>query len=117
MSITTTTLTGVVREHVDAINGFDVDRVMATFDDGAYLNDYNREIWGRENIRRFFQAEFVGDQITMDVKTVTEHFGDVIVTAVYDGTFDRSMLPDPDAPIVTTYYALRDDKIVSLFIM
>ena len=117
MTLTSTGLVGVVKDHVDAINAFDVDRIMATFHDEAYLNDFNREIRGPSQIRRFFQVEFVGDQITMDVKTVADHFGDVIVTAVFDGTFDRTMLPDGEAPLLTTYYAVRDDKIVSLFIM
>lgn len=114
---TSASLSGIVKEHVDAINAFDVDRIMATFDDDAYLNDFNREIWGADQIRYFFQKEFIGDQITMEVQTVTDHFGDVIVTAVFDGTFDRTMLPDGEAPVLSTYYSLRNDKIASLFIM
>ena len=116
MALSTSTLTGVVKEHVEAVNAFDVDRIMATFHEDAYVNDYNREIRGSEQIRNFFQNEFSADKCTMDVKTVTDHHGDVILKSLFDGTFDRSMLPDPEAPVITTYYAVRDDKIISLFI-
>ena len=59
----TTELTGVIAEHIAAVNAhFDVDRIMATFATDAYVNDNHREIWGADRIRRFFTREFVGDR-------------------------------------------------------
>ena len=111
----TTELTGVIAEHIAAVNAFDVDRIMATFAVDAYVNDNHREIWGPERIRQFFTREFVGDHVTMDVTEVVDHHGGTIVRARYDGTYDKTNLPDE--LIMTTYIGERDGKIVSLVII
>jgi len=76
---TATSLTGIVAEHVRAVNAFDVDRIMATFAPDAYVNDNRREIRGADAIRKFVAKEFVGDNVTMDVREVIDHYGDIIV--------------------------------------
>ena len=111
----TTELTGVIAEHIAAVNDFDVDRIMATFAPDAYVNDNHREIWGADRIRRFVTREFVGDHVTMDVTEVVDHHGDIIVRARYDGTYDKTNLPDE--LILSSYFSLRDDKIVSLTVI
>jgi len=108
-------LAGVVADHVAAVNDFDVDRIRATFAADAYVNDNHREIWGLDRIRRFFTREFVGDHVTMDVVEVIDHHGDVIVRARYDGTYDKTNLPD--VLILSSYFGLRDGKIVSLTVI
>ena len=106
-------LTGVVAEHVAAVNAGDLDAIVATFADDAYINDARREFRGTDAIQRFIEREIVGDNITMDVREVVEHYGDTIVRAAYEGDFDRSNLPDGDV-ILTNYFGVRDDKIISL---
>ena len=113
--MSTTTLTGVVADHVDAVNAFDVDRIMNTFADDAYVNDNHREIWGSDRIRRFYEREFIADNVTMEVTEVVDHHGGTIVRARYDGTYDTTNLPDE--LIMTTYIGERDGKIVSLVII
>ena len=110
---TTNTLKGVVAEHVAAVNAGDLDAIVATFADAAYINDARREFRGSDAIRRFIEKEIVGDNITMDVREVSEHYGDTIVRAAYEGDFDRTNLPDGDV-ILTNYLSVRDGKIVSL---
>ncbi|HEY2282416.1 MAG TPA: nuclear transport factor 2 family protein [Solirubrobacteraceae bacterium] len=110
---TTDTLTGVVAEHVAAVNAGDLDAIMATFADDAYVNDARREFRGSDAVRRFIEKEIVGDNITMDVREVLEHYGDTIVRAAYEGDFDRTNLPDGDV-ILSNYFGVRDGKIVSL---
>ena len=110
---TTNTLTGVVAEHVAAVNAGDLDAIVATFAEDAYINDARREFRGSDAIRRFIEKEIVGDNITMDVREVSEHYGDTIVRAAYEGDFDRTNLPDGDV-ILTNYLSVRDGKIVSL---
>ena len=109
---TMATLTGALAEHVRAVNAFDTDAVVATFAEDAYINDANREIHGLDAIRAFVDKEIVGDHVTMDVTEMIEHHGDTIVRAVYDGDFDKTNLPDP--VILTNYFSVRDDKIVSM---
>jgi hypothetical protein len=59
--------------------------------------------------------EFVGDKVTMDVTQVIDHYSDIIVRARYDGTYDKTNLPAE--LIMSTYFTLRNNKIVSLTII
>jgi ketosteroid isomerase-like protein len=105
----------VVSEHIDAVNAFDIDRIVSTFAPDAYVNDNRREIWGAEAIRKFMEKEFVGDHVTMEVREVIDHHGDIIVRAKYDGTYDKTNLPGE--LVMTSYFALRENKITSLTVI
>jgi limonene-1,2-epoxide hydrolase len=108
---TDTELTGVVAEHIAAVNAFDLDRILATFAPDAYVNDNRREIWGADAIRAFMAKEFIGDHVTMEVREVLDHHGEIIVRARYDGTYDKTNLPDE--LVMTTYFGVDNDKIIS----
>jgi hypothetical protein len=110
-----TELPPVVAEHIAAVNAQDTDRIVATFAPDAYVNDNRREIWGTDAIRAFVAKEFVGDHVSMDVTEVIGHYGDVIVRARFDGTYDKSNLPDQ--LILTSYFGIRQDKITSLTVI
>jgi hypothetical protein len=110
-----TELPTIVAEHVAAVNAFDTDRIVATFAPDAYVNDNRREIWGAEAIRMFMAKEFVGDHVTMEVREVVDHYGDIIVRAKYDGDYDKSNLPDE--LVMSSYFAIREGKIVSLAVI
>jgi hypothetical protein len=110
-----TELTGIVAEHIAAVNAFDTERIVATFAPDAYVNDNRREIWGSDAIRAFVAKEFVGDHVTMDVREVIDHYGDIVVRARYDGTYDKANLPDE--LILTSYFGIRDNRIVSLAVI
>ena len=47
MSESPNTLAGVVAEHIDAVNAFDEEAIVATFASDALVNDARREFWGR----------------------------------------------------------------------
>ena len=108
-------LPAIVAEHINAVNAFDTDRIVNTFTPDAYVNDNRREIWGTDAIRAFVAKEFVGDHVTMDVREVIDHYGDIIVRAKYDGTYDKTNLPDE--LIMTSYFGIRDGKIISLAVI
>ncbi len=110
-----TKLPAIVAEHIAAVNAFDTERIVATFAPDAYVNDNRREIWGTAAIRAFMAKEFVGDNLTMDVREVIDHYGDIIVRARYDGTYDKTNLPDE--LVMTSYFSVRDNKIVSLTVI
>jgi hypothetical protein len=110
-----TELPAIVTEHIAAVNDFDTDRIVATFAPDAYVNDNRREIWGTEAIRAFVAKEFVGDHVTMEVREVIDHYGDIIVRAKYDGTYDKANLPDE--LVMTSYFGVRQNKIVSLAVI
>jgi hypothetical protein len=111
----TTELTGVVAAHIAAVNALDTDAIMATFADDAYVNDARREFAGAAAVRAWVEREMVGDHVTIDVREVLDHHGDTVVRGAYDGTFDRTNLPDEI--VLTNYFSVRDNKIVSLVVI
>jgi hypothetical protein len=113
--VMTAELPAIIAEHIAAVNAFDTDRIVATFTPDAYVNDNRREIQGTAAIRGFVAKEFVGDHVTMDVTEVIDHYGDIIVRARYDGTYDKTNLPEDFA--MTSYFSIRDGKIVSLAVI
>jgi len=113
--MTTTELTGVIAEHIAAVNAHDIDAIMATFADDAYVNDVRREFAGAAAIRRWAEKELTGDMVTIDVREVIDHYGDTIVRGAYDGTYDKTNLPDE--LILSNYFSVRDGKIVSLVVI
>jgi hypothetical protein len=108
----TATLAPVLAEYITAVNAFDEDAIAATFADDALVNDVHREFWGREAIRRWVARELVGDRVTVAVTEVLDHHGETIVRGRYDGDYDKTNLPDP--LILTSYFTVRDGKIVTL---
>jgi SnoaL-like domain len=108
-------LSGIVAEHVRAVNAFDSDAIVATFAKDAYVNDNKREIVGIEAIRRWVEKEIVGDHVTIEVREVFDHYGDTIVRGAYDGDYDKTNLPKD--LILSNYFKVRDGKIVSLIII
>jgi hypothetical protein len=112
---TIASLPPVVAGHIDAVNAHDEDAIVATFAADALVNDAHREFWGTEAIRRWVAREMTGDRVTIDVTEVIEHHGDAIVRGRYDGTFDKTNLPDE--LILTNYFTIRDGKIVSLIVI
>ena len=57
----------------------------------------------------------VGDRVTVDVTDAIQHDGLTIVQGVYDGEYDKTGLPDP--LILTSYFTVRDGRIVSLIVI
>ena len=115
MTQNTAILPPVVAGHIDAVNARDEDAIVATFAADALVNDAHREFWGTEAIRRWVAREMTGDRVTIDVTEVIEHHGDTIVRGRYDGTFDKTNLPEE--LILTNYLTVRDGKIASLIVI
>ncbi|MFJ4696937.1 nuclear transport factor 2 family protein [Streptomyces sp. NPDC088768] len=115
MATTEIPLRGVVADHIRAVNAFDVDAIMATFAPDAYVNDNRREIRGAAAIRRWVEKEMVGEHVTVEPVKVLDHYGDVVVRGCYDGDYDKSGLPEE--LIMSNYFAIRDDRIVSLTVV
>ena len=108
-------LSGIVAEHIRAVNAFDTKATLATFAQDAYVNDNRREIVGIDAIRRWVEKEMVGDHVTIEVREVLDHYGDTIVRGAYDGEYDKTNLPKE--LILSNYFKVRNGKIVSLVII
>ena len=109
-----TALPRVITEHIAAINASDLEAAAATFAEDAYVTAQG-EARGLEAVRSLLKKEFIDDHVTLDVREVIDHHGDFIVRTTYDGTYDKTDLPDP--LIMTNYFALRGDKIVTLAVI
>ncbi|HWH12789.1 MAG TPA: nuclear transport factor 2 family protein [Solirubrobacteraceae bacterium] len=104
-----------VSEYIEASNAFDGERLIRAFAADALVNDARRELRGVEAIRRWSDEEIIGDRVTMEIWSVDEHYGDVIVNGLMDGDYDKTNLPDE--VVLTHYFTVRDEKIVRLIII
>lgn len=104
-----------IERFIAAVNAFDLDALMATFVDDAFVNDNRREFWGKAAIRKFVEREFVGDKVTMAPTDVRRQYGVIVVAAKIDGNYDKSNLPDP--LILSFYFTLAGDKIATLIVV
>ena len=111
----TQALSGIVAEHIRAVNASDTNAIVATFAQDAYVNDNRREIVGIDAIRGWIEKEMVGDHVTIEVREVLDHYGDTIVRGAYDGDYDKTNLPKE--LILSNYFKVRNGKIVSLVII
>jgi ketosteroid isomerase-like protein len=104
-----------VASYVKASNAADADAFLGVFTDDALVNDIQREFWGRAAIGKWVEREIFGPKVTMEIVRAVDHYGDAIVTAKLDGTYDKTGLPDP--LVLTFYFTLRGDKIARLIIL
>jgi hypothetical protein len=70
---------------------------------------------GGDAIRRWVAKEIVGDRVTVESIELIEHDRQTIVRGRYDGEYDKTGLPDP--LILTSYFTVRDGRIVSLIVI
>ena len=105
----------VIAAYVKASNEADSNAFLGVFTDDALVNDIQREFWGGVAIGKWAEREIFGAHVTMEVMHANDHYGDVIVNAKLDGTYDKTGLPDP--LILTFYFTVREDKITMLIIM
>ena len=110
-----TTLPPLVAAIVEATNGYDLERLIATFADDALVNDQLRDYWGKAAIRRWAERDIIGEGLTIAVTKVVKHYDNFIVTANIDGNFDKRGLPDP--LVLALYLTPHADLIIQLIIL
>ena len=104
-----------VAAYIQATNDHDSAAFLASFTEDALVNDVQREFWGKAAIGKWAEREIFGAEVTMEVVRAVDHYGEAIVTAKLDGTYDKTGLPDP--LLLTFYFTLRGDKITKLIIL
>ena len=90
----TTELHGIVAEHLAAVNAFNVDGIVATFAPTPTSTTPAARSAASTPSGAGSTKEMVGDHVTMDVREVVDHYGETIVRSRYDGTYDKTNLPD-----------------------
>jgi hypothetical protein len=105
----------LIAAYVDATNSFDLERFVATFAEDALVNDQLRDYWGRPAIREWAKRDIIGERLTMNVVKVINHYGNSILTANVDGSYDKRGLPDP--LVLAFYFTAQSDLIVQLIML
>jgi ketosteroid isomerase-like protein len=113
--MTTPTLPSPVQAFIDAMNRFDLESLSATFAPDAIVNDHRCELRGQEAIRGWLAKEIVGDRVTMRPTEATRRGENATVTAVMDGTYEKTGLPTP--LVLSFYFSVEGDRIVQLVIV
>lgn len=115
MSTNPNTPSGVLAEHIAAVNAFDEEAIVATFAADALVNDARREFWGTDAIKAWVAREMVGDHVTIEVVEVLSHRSLTVVRGRYDGDFDKTGLPEE--LILTNYFTVSENKIDTLIVI
>jgi ketosteroid isomerase-like protein len=74
-----------VRAALDAANRGDAEAFLDSFSADGVVDDWGREFAGREAIRGWSDAEFIGKQVTLDVTAVEQDGGRTVITAQVGG--------------------------------
>ena len=105
----------VIAAYVKASNVGDSNAFLGVFTEDALVNDIQREFWGGVAIGKWAEREIFSAHVTMEVMRAIDHYGDVILNAKMDGTYDKTGLPDP--LILTYYFSLRHDLITQMIVL
>jgi hypothetical protein len=93
-----------VRAALAAANSGDVEAFLECFEEGGVVDDWGREFTGRDAIRRWSDAEFIGKQVTLAVTAVEQQAERTVVSAEVGGNGFNSpshFAFDVDGPTVT----------------
>src|SRR6201996_6105321 len=114
MSNGTIKLPTAIQSFIKATNNHDGDAFINTFADDALVNDIARNFWGKDSIKRWSDKEIIDVKVTFETDKIVEHYGDLIITALIDGNYDKSKAPDPT--YLDYFFTVKQDKIVKLII-
>jgi SnoaL-like domain len=79
------TLPDPVQAAVDAANRGDVEAFLGLFIEAGVVDDWGREFTGRDAIRQWSDAEFIGKQVTLAVTGVEHDAARTVVAAEVGG--------------------------------
>src|SRR5260221_2804440 len=101
-----------VQTYLRSINGGDAEALQSSFAQDAVVKDIGREFRGLAAIKEWANREIFAVNVTLDVVNVVERDGQITVTVMIDGTFDRTGLPDP--LLMDHCFTVAGDKIAAL---
>jgi hypothetical protein len=65
-----------VAAYIQATNDHDSAAFLASFTQGALVNDIQREFWGKAAIGKWAEREIFGAKVTMEVVRAVDHYGE-----------------------------------------
>lgn len=109
-----TELPEVLTSFINALNTHDGNAFIACFANDAHCNDFQRNFWGAEAIKKWSDKEMIGDKVTFQIDEVVKHYGEYFITALTNGDYDKKLSPDPT--YLDYFFTIKNDKIVRLMI-
>jgi ketosteroid isomerase-like protein len=70
---------------LEAANASDTEAFLATFVDGAVVDDWGREFAGTDAIRGWSDREFIGKHVSLKIDAIQQHGELTVVTARVGG--------------------------------
>jgi len=108
-------LPAVIEKFIKASNDHDGKAYIAAFSEDALINDVSRNFWGKDNIKHWAEKEIIKPKVTFEADEIVEHHGDFFITALIDGEYDKSKVPDP--LYLDYFFKIKNEKIVQLIII
>lgn len=68
---------------------------LSTFHDDALVLDGGKEYHGKAAIKEWSDKTYFGDHLRLKITNVVQDATELVVTAIADGDYDKSGLPDP----------------------
>jgi len=103
-------VTKPIGNFVKAVNEHNSDAFLAAFTENAVITDEGHEYQGIATIREWNAEKNIGANITMSPIEITERNGKTVLTAEFDGNFDKTGLPDP---FLMDLYFTHDENLIS----
>ena len=104
----------VIKDFISTVNSHNGEAFIDAFSDDALVNDFSRNFWGREAIKKWSDEEIIKAKVTFDADEVVEHYGDYMITALTNGEYDKSKAPDPT--YLDYFFTIKHDKIIRMFV-
>jgi hypothetical protein len=108
-------LPAIIKNFIKATNDHDDGAFISCFAKDALVNDFARNFWGTDAIKKWSDKEMIGDKVTFEIDEAVEHYGDYLVTALTDGNYDKSKSPDPT--YLDYFFTVKDGKIVKMIVI
>ena len=81
--------------YLKAVHAYDAPAFVSLFEPEAVVDDAGRLIHGSAAIREWFERDVVAASVTLTPVAEVDDGGQAVLTALVDGTFDRTGLPNP----------------------
>lgn len=101
---------------IEASQRGDAGAFLAPMADDAMISDRHRPFFGKAEIARWSDEEFIGRKVAIEeVTSVKDHHGDLIVNAWVSGSYATA--PGHDRIELAFYVVIRGEKIVKIVIL
>lgn len=105
----------IIEKFIKASNDHDIIAYVANFSEDALVNDVARNFWGKDRIKEWADKEIIAPKVTFEADEIIEHHGDFIITALIDGNYDKSKVPDP--LYLDYFFTVRKNLIVKMIVI